>query len=73
MYPPEDQCYLASEDEREEYVLRDKGRIWQSDPYNTGTPWNFGQVRNQGTAYLKKIKNKLNNLKFVIIVINSHV
>jgi integrin beta 1 len=45
----DDAVYLASEEERQEYVLTEKGRVYTGNARNGdrnvyGRPWNFGQV-----------------------------
>ncbi|XP_067652090.1 protein-glutamine gamma-glutamyltransferase K-like [Haliotis asinina] len=40
----DDTVYMADSTDRDEYVLRDTGRIWVGNArFNRGRPWNFGQ------------------------------
>lgn len=50
--PQDDAVYISNEDEREEYVLNDHGRIWVGSERNfSGIPWNFGQVSMNGVSW----------------------
>ncbi|XP_012943258.1 protein-glutamine gamma-glutamyltransferase K [Aplysia californica] len=43
----DDLVYMEESDERFEYVLNDRGRIWVGSAFNhCGRPWNFGQFDN---------------------------
>lgn len=45
-YISADTVYMEKEDERQEYVLNDRGRIWVGSKRSyEGIPWYFGQVR----------------------------
>jgi len=41
-----DQVYLESDDEREEYVMNERGRIWTGKPTRSRA-WNFGQFEEE--------------------------
>ena len=43
---PEDDSYVQHEEDREEYLLCDKGILWRGNNRQPlATPWKYGQVR----------------------------
>lgn len=48
IYISDDTVYMKDNEQREEYVLNDSGRIWRARR-ERGSPWNFGQVGNKTT------------------------